>query len=906
MTIIDKVFNFFGGNVSKLVNDIDVTETKEWLEAFDDVFEHDGKDRANFLINQLINQAATFGISSGYTQSTLNAFINTIPIAAQPKYPGNIEIERKIENFNRWNAAVMVVKANKKDDTLGGHIGSGASILTLYEVGFNHFFHAPNEQQAGDLVFYQGHTTPVIYARSYLEGRLTEAQLTNFRQQALNDNGLSSYPHPYLQPNYWQFPTVSMGLGPLQAIYQARFMKYLHARKIADTEKRKVWVFCGDGEMDEPESLGAINRAAREGLDNLIFVINCNLQRLDGLVDGNGKIVQEFAQMFTGAGWNVIKVLWGSNWDPLFAKDVNGKLKQRLLEMNDGQLQFARAHGKDDFRQTIFAGDPELEAMGKNYSDKDIESLMRGGHDPVKVFAGYNKAIHNNTGKPTVILAMTVKGYGLGEWGESKNIAHNVKKLSVDALKYMRDRFDIPASDQQVENMEFVQFKKNTEEYQYLHNKRQRLGGYLPQRSENNKPLAIPHYTDFAKIFLADSAERTFSTTTAFVRMFVNLTRHKDLKEYLVPITVDESRTFGMEGLFRQLGIYNHRGQQYVPEDKDQVMYYKESVDGQIIQDGINEAGGFCSWLAAATAYSVQRVPMIPFYIYYSMFGFQRIGDLAWAAGDSQAKGFLLGGTSGRTTLNGEGLQHEDGHSHIQAGLIPSCISYDPSYAYELAVILWEGMRRMYIEGERVFYYITLMNENYPHGAMPKGVEQAIIKGLYLLRKAKVKSTKKHVQLMGSGTILREVEAAADLLEKDFNVTSDIWSITSANELYRDGRKLARHKLLHQNQTLQKTHIETCLENHAGPVVAASDYIKLYLEQLRDFMPANYTTLGTDGYGRSDSRENLRRFFEVDRYHIALAALNALLLEGAVTRAVVDKAIKHYSIDVNKKDPMYH
>ena len=906
MIIIDEVCNFFGGNVSKFVNDIDAIETQEWLEALEDVIENDGKDRANFLIEQLINQANKIGVFGGYSQPALNSFINTIPTLEEPDYPGNIEIERKIENFNRWNAAVMVVKANKQDGTLGGHIASGTSILTLYEVGFNHFFQAPSEKQAGDLIFYQGHTTPVIYARSYLEGRLSKTQLTNFRQQALNDQGLSSYPHPYLQPNYWQFPTVSMGLGPLQAIYQARFMKYLDARKIADTKKRKVWVFCGDGEMDEPESLGAINRAAREGLDNLIFVINCNLQRLDGLVDGNGKIIQEFTQIFTGAGWNVIKILWGSSWDSLFEKDVNGKLRQRLLEMNDGQLQFARAHGKNDFRQSIFGGDPELEVMGKEYSDEDIDKLMRGGHDPAKVFAGYHKAVNNDNGKPTVILAMTVKGYGLGEWGESKNIAHNVKKLSIDALKYMRDRFDIPATDQQVENMEFVQFKKNSKEYQYLHDKRQNLGGYLPARFENNKPLAIPHYSDFAKLFLTDSAEREFSTTTAFVRMFVNLTRHKDLKKYLVPITVDESRTFGMEGLFRQLGIYNHRGQQYVPEDKDQVMYYKESVDGQIIQDGINEAGGFCSWLAAATAYSVHRVPMIPFYIYYSMFGFQRIGDLAWAAGDSQAKGFLLGGTSGRTTLNGEGLQHEDGHSHIQAGLIPSCISYDPTYAYELGVILWEGMRRMYLEGENVFYYITLMNENYPHGAMPEGVEQDIIKGLYLLRKAKKKSANKHVQLMGSGTILREVEAASELLKKDFNITSDIWSITSANELYRDGRKVARTKLFQPTTKPQKTHIEHCLENHPGPVIAASDYIKLYLEQLRDFMPENYTSLGTDGYGRSDSRKNLRHFFEVDRYHIALAALNALRAEGALTVTTINKAIKNYGIDVDKKDPMYH
>ena len=893
--------------MSQFNNDIDAIETQEWIEALEDVIENDGKDRANFLIDQLINTTAKFGIVNHYPQSKFINFINTIPTALQPKYPGNIKIERKIENLNRWNSTVMVVKANIKDSTLGGHIASGTSILSLYEVGFNHFFQASTAEQAGDLIFYQGHTTPVIYARSYLEGRLTKKQLLSFRQQALNKEGLSSYPHPYLQPDYWQFPTVSMGLGPIQAIYQARFMKYLDARKIINTKKRKIWVFCGDGEMDEPESLGAINRASREGLDNLIFIINCNLQRLDGLVNGNGKIIQEFEGMFIGAGWNVIKILWGSSWDSLFEKDVKGKLKKRLNSINDGELQNAYAHSKENFRKIIFGGDIELESMIKNYSDDDIEDLMRGGHDPIKIFSGYHQAVNNNTGKPTVILAMTIKGYGLGEWGESKNIAHNVKKLSIEALKYMRNRFDIPLNDQQVENMEFIKFKYNSPEYNYLHNQRKYFGGYLPSRFENNQPLSIPDYKDFAKIFLT-SSNRKFSTTTAFVRMFVNLTRHKDLKKYLVPITVDESRTFGMEGLFRQLGIYNRYGQKYIPEDKDQVMYYKESFDGQIIQDGINEAGGFCSWLAAATSYSVHLTPMIPFYIYYSMFGFQRIGDLAWVAGDLKAKGFLLGGTSGRTTLNGEGLQHEDGHSHIQANLIPSCISYDPTYAYELGVILWEGMRRMYIEGDQVFYYITLMNENYPHGNMPQGVEKDIIKGMYLLKKENEKNlSNKHVQLMGSGAILREVEAASELLKKDFNITSDIWSITSANELYRDGRKLNRCKLFNKNNKFnQKTHIEKCLEKHKGPVIAASDYIKLNLEQLRDFMPKNYTTLGTDGYGRSDSRCNLRHFFEVDRYHIILAALNALLSEGNIVDTIINKAIDKYKINIHKKDPMYH
>ncbi|GGF95116.1 MULTISPECIES: pyruvate dehydrogenase (acetyl-transferring), homodimeric type [Cysteiniphilum] len=893
--------------MSERFHDIDTTETQEWLEALEDVVTREGAERASFLVNRLLDRAGEIGIDSAYAPAKSISFMNTIKVADQPGYPGDLEVEKKIENLNRWNAAVMVAKANKKDGTLGGHIGSGASIMTLYEVGFNHFFHAPSETKAGDLVFYQGHTTPVIYARSYLEGRLTEEQLKNFRQQAFNgDKGLSSYPHPYLQPTYWQFPTVSMGLGPLQAIYQARFMKYLEARKLAETSNRRVWAFCGDGEMDEPESLGAINRAAREGLDNLIFVINCNLQRLDGLVDGNGKIVEEFAQIFTGAGWNVIKVLWGSNWEPLFAKDTNGKLQQRLAQMNDGQMQFARSHGGQDLRQTIFGGDPELEEMGKGYTDEDVQNLMRGGHDPIKVYAAYQRAVNNTTGKPTVILPMTIKGYGLGEWGESKNIAHNVKKLDTAALKYIRDRFDVPATDEQVENMEFVKFQEGSKEHAYLHAQRKALDGYAPARFENNTALPIPSYQDFGQLFLEASGDREFSTTTAFVRMFVNLTRHKELKDRLVPVTVDESRTFGMEGLFRQLGIYNHRGQQYVPEDKAQVMYYKESTDGQIIQDGINEAGGFCSWLAAATSYSAHRVPMIPFYIYYSMFGFQRIGDLAWLAGDSHAKGFLLGGTAGRTTLNGEGLQHEDGHSHIQASLIPSCISYDPTYAYELAVILWDGMRRMYVEGEQVFYYVTVMNENYVHGAMPEGSEEGIIKGLYLLKGAKKADAKKHVQLMGSGTILREVEAAAELLEKDFGVTSDVWSMTSANELYRDSRKVARWNMLHPDKKAQQTHIEKCLKGHTGPVIASTDYIKLYTEQLREFMPTNYITLGTDGFGRSDSRENLRSFFEVDRYHVVIAALTGLLREGAVTAKVVKDAIKKYNIDPERLDPLSH
>ncbi len=880
--------------------DVDVQETQEWLEALEDVLQREGPDRAAFIFDQLMNKAGQLGLENAYPVAQ-TTFVNTIGQDEQPAYPGDLAIEQKIEAVHRWNAAVMVAKANKADGSIGGHIGTGAGALTLYEVGFNHFFQAPNENQAGDLVFYQGHASPIIYARSYLEGRLTEDQLLLFRREAFSD-GLSSYPHPNLQPTYWQFPTVSMGLGPLQGIYQARFMKYLHARGMANTQGRHVWVFCGDGEMDEPESLGAITRAKREQLDNLIFVINCNMQRLDGLVDGNGKVVEDFEGIFRGAGWNVIKVLWGSNWEPLFQKDKNGKLQKRLAELNDGKMQYARSHGAKALREALFSGDPDLEAMGSEMSDQEINDLMRGGHDPVKVYAAYQRATQNTNGKPTVILPMTIKGYGLGKAGESKNIAHNVKKLSSEDLSELKERFDIPASQAQVENMDFIQFDDQSAEAKYLHAKRQALGGYMPARYHECESLPIPHYTEFGKLFMKDSDDRELSTTTAFVRMVSTLMRDKQLKDHLVPITVDESRTFGMEGMFRQLGIYNPKGQNYTPEDKDQVMYYKESKDGQILQDGINEAGGFCSWLAAATSYSVHRVPMIPFYIYYSMFGFQRIGDLAWAAGDSHARGFLLGGTAGRTTLNGEGLQHQDGHSHIQAGLIPNCVSYDPTYAYELAVILWDGMRRMYQQHENVFYYITMMNENYPHGSMPEGAEQGIIKGLYCLRQA-CEPTEKVVQLMGSGTILREVEAAAEMLQADFGVSANIWSMTSANELYRDGQQSVRYNRLNPEATPQVPYLTQCLENQKGPVIAATDYIKLYSEQLRGFIPQRYITLGTDGFGRSDSREALRQFFEVDRYHVAYAALYGLVQEGQLEENVLAQAKEKYGIDDQRPAP---
>ncbi|AXA33353.1 pyruvate dehydrogenase (acetyl-transferring), homodimeric type [Francisella adeliensis] len=891
--------------MSDFTKDIDVLETQEWLEAFEDVVSREGADRAKFLFEQLLTKSSELGIESSYAGAKVKSYINSIDVSNQPAYPGDIELEKRIEAINRWNSTVIVAAANKKDGSIGGHIGTGAGAMTLYEIGFNHFWKAPNENHAGDLIFYQGHLSPIVYARSFLEGRISSKQLDNFRKQAFDgDNAVSSYPHPYLQPTYWQFPTVSMGLGPLQAIYQARFMKYLEARGLAKTSDRRVWAFCGDGEMDEPESIGSITRAGREGLDNLIFVVNCNLQRLDGLVNGNGNIVEELAGVFEGAGWNVIKVLWSSDWDKLLADQKAGKkLADRLSSLNDGQFHTIKAHGAEECRKVVFSGDEDLEALAKDMSDADIAALRRGGHDPLKVFAAYKKATEEANGKPTLILPMTVKGYGLGEYGESKNIAHNVKKLDTDALEYIKERFDVPATKDDVENYKLIKLDEDSKEMKYLHSKRKTLGGYIPARRENNTALEIPNYQDFAGKLLEDSGEREFSTTTAFVRMLTHLAKDKKLGKHLVPITVDESRTFGMEGLFRQLGIYNPKGQQYVPEDKKQVMFYKEAVDGQILQEGINEQGGFCSWIAAATSYSVHNVPMIPFMIYYSMFGFQRFGDLAWAAGDSMAKGFVIGGTAGRTTLNGEGLQHEDGHSHIQAGLIPNCVSYDPTYAYELAVILDSGMKRMYVDGDKVYYYITVMNENYTHRAMPEGSEEGIIKGLYKLEDNK--PADKHVQLMGSGTILKEVEAAAVMLKDEYGITSNIWSMTSSNELYREAKNVARENMLHPTAEQKESYVTKCFKNEQGPVIASTDYIKLYTDQLREFIPNTLVNLGTDGFGRSDTRAALRSFFEVDRYHVVVAALYGLAKEGKVKDAEVEKAIKKYNIDPERLAPLY-
>ncbi len=890
--------------MSDFNKDIDVLETQEWLEAFDDVVKREGLDRAKFLFEKIWDRGAALGIKTTYANTQTRKYVNTIEVNEQPVYPGDASMEKRIEAISRWNSTVIVADANKRDSSIGGHIGTGAGAITLYEVGYNHFFQAPNENQSGDLIFYQGHASPIVYARSFLEGRISEEQLYNFRKQAFNgENSVSSYPHPYLQPTYWQFPTVSMGLGPLQAIYQARFMKYLEARGLAKTDGRKVWAFCGDGEMDEPESIGSITRAGREGLDNLIFVVNCNLQRLDGLVNGNGSIVEELAGVFTGAGWNVIKVLWSSDWDRLLNDEKAGaKLRDRLSSLNDGQLHTIKAHGGAECRRVVFSGDPDLENLVKDMSDDDLKNLQRGGHDPLKLYAAYEKATTPN-GKPTLILPMTVKGFGLGEYGESKNIAHNVKKLDTDALKHIRDRFDVPATDEQVENYKLIKLAEDSPEMKYLRKKRETLGGYIPARRENNDALAIPHYKDFAKSSLVSSGEKEYSTTIAFVRMLTALTKNKEMGKRVVPITVDESRTFGMEGLFRQLGIYNPKGQQYTPEDREQIMFYKESIDGQILQEGINEQGGFSSWLAAATSYSAHNTPMIPFMIYYSMFGFQRFGDLAWAAGDSMAKGFVMGGTAGRTTLNGEGLQHEDGHSQVQAALIPNCISYDPTYAYELAVILHDGMDRMFVKGDKVYYYLTIMNENYTHRAMPEGCEEGIIKGMYQLDNTG--SSENHVQLIGSGAILKEVEAASEILKDEYGITSDVWSMTSANELYREAKDVARWNMLHPEQASKTSYVEECFKDKQGPVIASTDYIKLFTDQLREFMPSNYTTLGTDGYGRSDTRAALRKFFEVDRYYVVVAALSALVKDGKVDKSIVKEAMVKYDIDAERTAPLY-
>ncbi len=882
-------------------DDSDPQETLEWLGALAGVIENEGSDRAHFLIEQLIAEAREEGIDIPYSATT--EYVNTIPVERQPIYPGDASMEIRIRNFIRWNAMAMVVRANRNTN-VGGHIASFASSAALYEVGFNWFWRAPTETHGGDLIFFQGHSIPGVYSRAFQLGQLTEEQLNNFRQE-VGDNGLSSYPHPWLMPDFWQFPTVSMGLGPIQAIYQARFMRYMESRGAIEAQDRKVWAFLGDGETDEVESLGAIGMAAREKLDNLIFVINCNLQRLDGPVRGNGKIIQDLEGEFRGAGWNVIKLVWGRHWDVLFERDKKGLLKKRMMECVDGEYQTFKAKNGAYVREKFF-NTPDLKELVADWTDADIWLLNRGGHDIFKIYSAFKAAVEHK-GKPTLILAKTVKGYGMGEAGEAMNISHQQKKLDRAALIGFRDRFKLPITDEQIETLPYLKFEEGSDELAYMRERRAALGGNLPQRRRSAAPLEIPPLSAFEPLLRASGEGREVSTTMSIVRALNIMLKDKNIGRHVVPIVPDESRTFGMEGLFRQIGIWNQQGQKYLPEDHDQLMFYKESKTGQVLQEGINEAGAMSDWIAAATSYSVHGVQMIPFYICYSMFGFQRTMDLCWAAGDQRARGFLVGGTAGRTTLNGEGLQHQDGHSLILSGLIPNCISYDPTFSYEVAVIMQEGMRRMFQEQEDVYYYLTVMNENYEHPEMPPGAEKDIIKGMYLFRKgvkSKAKQPAPRVQLLGSGTIFREVIAAADLLKSDWGIDADLWGCPSFNELARDGNDAARWSMLHPSEKPKQSHVERCLGKTEGPIVAASDYVRLYAEQIRPFINRRYVTLGTDGFGRSDTREALRHFFEVDRRWITVAALKALADEGTIDRSKVAEAIVKYGIDINKPNPM--
>ncbi|WP_425038233.1 pyruvate dehydrogenase (acetyl-transferring), homodimeric type [Primorskyibacter sp. S187A] len=877
------------------LQDIDPVESQEWQDAIEDVIARDGANRAHYLLDKAVQKARAAGATLPFSATT--PYQNTIPVDDQYEFPGDLEMEWRIRTINRWNAMATVVRRNKVSSEYGGHIASFASSAAMYDIGLNHFWRSKSAIHGGDLVFFQGHVIPGIYARSFMEGRISEEQLENFRSE-VNGGGLSSYPHPWLMPDYWQFPTVSMGLGPLMAIYQARFMKYMHNRGHIDMADRKVWVFLGDGEMDEPESRGAIDLAAREGLDNLIFVINCNLQRLDGPVRGNGKIVQELEGGFRGAGWNVIKLLWGRGWDDLLEKDTSGKLRQLMEETVDGDYQTFKSKDGAYIREHFFGKYPETAALVEDWSDEQIWALRRGGHDPQKVYTAFKKATETKD-QPTCLLVKTVKGYGMGTAGEGQNTTHQQKKMAEDQLRAMRDRFQIPVSDEDLPNAPFVAL--NNAQKAYLADRRKALGGEFPKRTSDYPALEIPPLETF-KGQLTGTGEREISTTMAFVRILTTLLRDKKIGKNIVPIVPDESRTFGMEGLFRSVGIYNPKGQQYTPEDRDQMSYYKESETGQVLQEGINEAGAMADWIAAATAYSNHGVGMIPFFIYYSMFGFQRIGDLAWAAGDSRARGFMLGGTAGRTTLNGEGLQHEDGHSHILASTIPNCITYDPTFQHEVAVIVHHGLKRMYEQNEDVFFYLTLMNENYSHPDMPMGVEEDIIKGLYRLKKV-AKPGKKHVNLMGSGTILIQAMKAAEMLEEDFGVSADIWSATSFNELGRDCQDVARHNRLNPLDDPKVSFVSQQFKGVKGPIIAATDYMKNFAEQIRPCVPGRYTVLGTDGFGRSDSRVNLRRFFEVDANHIAAAAMVDLFREGAITKAQLEKALSKYDIDGEKPNP---
>jgi len=879
--------------------DADPQETREWLDALEAVIAHEGPERAHFLLEQLIALGHQTGINIPYSATT--EYTNTIPADQQPVTPGDYELEQKIRDYARWNALVMVLRANKDDSGLGGHIASYASAATLYDIGFNHFWHAPTDGHGGDLVLSQGHSAPGVYARAFMLGRLTEEQMDNFRRE-VDGKGLSSYPHPWLMPDFWQFPTVSMGLGPLQAIYQARFMKYMQHRELIPTDGRKVWAFMGDGEMDEPESMGAIGMAGRERLDNLIFVINCNLQRLDGPVRGNGKIIQELESDFRGAGWNVIKVIWGSYWDPLLAQDKTGLLRQRMMECVDGDYQTFKSKDGAYVRQHFFGKYPELAKLVANWSDDDIWRLNRGGHDPHKVYAAYAAAVAHQ-GQPTVILAKTIKGYGMGEAGEAQNITHQQKKMGTTSVKAFRDRFKLPVSDQDLEKLPYLTFPEGSTELNYMRERRMALGGYLPARRRKAESLPVPPLAAFDALLKAGGEGREFSTTMSFVRGLNVMLKDKIIGKRVVPIVVDESRTFGMEGLFRQIGIWNQDGQNYVPQDADQMMFYKETKTGQILQEGINEAGAMADWIAAGTSYSTHAVQMIPVYVCYSMFGMQRTMDLVWAAGDQRARGFLVGGTAGRTTLNGEGLQHEDGHSQVLAGTVPNCVSYDPTFAYEVAVIVQDGLRRMVSDQEDVFYYLTVMNENYEHPAMPADAAPGILKGMYQFRKGAA-SNGPRVQLLGSGTIFMETIAAADLLKQDWGIEADLWSCPSFNELARDGQDCARWNLLHPADKQRVPHVAACLAETRGPVIAATDYVRAFAEQIRAMVPRHYTVLGTDGFGRSDTRERLRHFFEVDRHWITVAALSALADDGQVKRTQVAEAIAKYSLDPNKPNPV--
>ncbi|MCD2167513.1 MULTISPECIES: pyruvate dehydrogenase (acetyl-transferring), homodimeric type [Comamonas] len=884
----------------------DGQETREWMDALSAVIDREGAEYAHSLIEQLLEHARQNSVDLPFSAKT--GYVNTIETEQEARSPGNLEIEQRLRAYMRWNAMAMVVKANRihppEGGDLGGHIGSFASLASMFGAGFNHFWHAESDNHGGDCLYIQGHVSPGIYARAYLEGRISEEQLLNFRQE-VDGKGLSSYPHPKLMPDFWQFPTVSMGLGPIMAIYQARFLKYLHARGIANTENRKVWVFCGDGEMDEVESLGAIGLAARENLDNLIFVINCNLQRLDGPVRGNGKIIQELEGEFRGSGWNVIKLIWGKGWDALLAKDHDGALRKIMMECNDGDYQAFKANDGAYVRKNFFGRDPRTLKMVEHMSDDEIWNLQRGGHDSQKVYAAFHAA-QNHQGQPTVLLVKTVKGFGMGKVGEGKNNVHQTKKLADEDIKAFRDRFNIPIPDSQIADLPFYKPADDTPEMKYLHERRKALGGYLPKRREKaDEQFTVPPLETFKAVLEATPEGREISTTQAYVRFLTQLLRDKEIGPRVVPILVDEARTFGMEGLFRQIGIYNPHGQQYTPVDKDQVMYYKEDTKGQILQEGINEAGGMSSWIAAATSYSHSNRIMIPFYIYYSMFGFQRIGDLAWAAGDLQARGFLLGGTSGRTTLNGEGLQHEDGHSHILAGTIPNCISYDPTFSHEVAVIMHEGLRRMVQNQENIFYYLTLLNENYAMPGLTPGTEEKILKGMYLCKAGGAGDLR--VQLLGSGTILRESFFAQELLAADWGVTADVWSCPSFNELTRDGQDADRWNLLHPLETAKVPFVTAELGNSTGPVIASTDYMKSYAEQIRPFIPAGrtYKVLGTDGFGRSDFRRKLREHFEIDRHYIVVAALKALAEDGKLPAQKVADAIAKYGINADKINPLY-